>query len=199
MALVVEVVEQAGEAPQLLVLAEAARVRAHRGLDGQDVLAQGSRLGPLAEEGPGLGARKRLRHGWYPSPAPGRARRRPSRPSWRSSSSKAACRCPAPSCPPATRTRALPLLARQPAHRRAGRAAQRAADPRRRGDARAARRPRGRRSSGATTTPSRSAPTGSRTTDVDRAWPSASAPRSWSPARCWPASARRCCRRPAAT
>ena len=30
-------------------------------------------------------------------------------------------------------------------------------------------------------------------------WPSASAPRSWSPARCSPASARRCCRRPAAT
>ena len=29
--------------------------------------------------------------------------------------------------------------------------------------------------------------------------PSASAPPSWSPARCWRASARRCCRRPAAT
>ena len=36
-------------------------------------------------------------------------------------------------------------------------------------------------------------------TDVDPRWPSGSARRSSSPARCSPASARRCCRRPAAT
>ena len=46
------------EAPELLVLAEPARVGAHRGLDGQHVLAQGLGLGPVAEEGPGLVARK---------------------------------------------------------------------------------------------------------------------------------------------
>src|SRR5918994_506093 len=70
-ALVVEVVEEPREPPQLLVLAELARIRAHGGLDGQDVLAEGRRLGPFAEEGPGLRARKLERHGWYPSPASG--------------------------------------------------------------------------------------------------------------------------------
>ena len=70
-ALVVEVVQQTREAPQLLVPAEPAGVRAHGGLDGQDVLAEGRRLGPLAEEGPGLRARKLDGHGWYPSPASG--------------------------------------------------------------------------------------------------------------------------------
>ena len=40
-ALVVEVVQQPCDAPQLLVGAEAARVGPHRGLDGEDVLAQG--------------------------------------------------------------------------------------------------------------------------------------------------------------
>src|SRR5215216_4400995 len=69
MALVVEVVKEPRYAPQLLVLAEAAGVCAHRGLDGEDVLAQGRRLRPLAEEGPRLRARKLERHGWYPSPA----------------------------------------------------------------------------------------------------------------------------------
>ena len=84
-----------------------AGVRAHRRLDREHVLAQGRRLRPFAEEGPGLRARKLDRHGWYPSPASGadRASARRSIALWRSSSSKAACRCPAPSCPPATRTR----------------------------------------------------------------------------------------------
>src|SRR5215216_8075508 len=75
MALVVEVVQEARDAPQLLVLAEAAGVRAHRRLDGQDVLAERRRFGPFAEEGPGLRARKLERHGWYPSPASGPDRR----------------------------------------------------------------------------------------------------------------------------
>ena len=39
--LVVEIVQQTGDPPQLLVLAEAPRVGAHGGLDGQHVLAQG--------------------------------------------------------------------------------------------------------------------------------------------------------------
>ena len=47
-ALVVHVVQQADDAPQLLVLAVAAGVRAHRGLDGQAVAAQRRRLDPLA-------------------------------------------------------------------------------------------------------------------------------------------------------
>ena len=39
-ALVVEVVQQAGQAPALLVLAEVSRVGAHRGLDGEHVLPE---------------------------------------------------------------------------------------------------------------------------------------------------------------
>ena len=67
-ALVVEVVQHPDEAPFLLVAAEAGGVRAHRRLDREHVLAQGGGLGPLAEKGPGVFARKRLRHGCYPSP-----------------------------------------------------------------------------------------------------------------------------------
>ena len=55
------------------------------------------------------------------------------------------------------------------------------------------------RPSGATTTSSRCRPTRSATPTSTRPPPSASAPRSCSPARCWRASARRTCRRPAAT
>ena len=53
-ALVVEVVEEAGEPPELLVLALEAGVVAHGGLDGQGVLAQAFLLRVLAEELPGL-------------------------------------------------------------------------------------------------------------------------------------------------
>ena len=49
-------------------------------VDPEHVLAQRVGLGPLAEEGPGLGARKLEGHGWYPSPASA-AGRRPSHPS----------------------------------------------------------------------------------------------------------------------
>ena len=62
-ALVVHVVQQADHAPQLLVLAVAARVRAHGRLDGQAVAAQGLRLDPFAEKVPGLIARKLHGHG----------------------------------------------------------------------------------------------------------------------------------------
>ena len=68
-ALVVEVVEQADDAPELLVLAACARVGAHRGLDGQAVAAQRLGLDPLRQEGPGLVARKPHGHGCYPSRA----------------------------------------------------------------------------------------------------------------------------------
>jgi hypothetical protein len=57
-ALVVEVVQDPDGAPGLRILAEALGVGAHRGLDGEDVAAQRLRRGPLAEEGPGLVARK---------------------------------------------------------------------------------------------------------------------------------------------
>src|SRR5215208_7072666 len=70
-ALVVEVVQEPRDAPELLILAEAAGVRAHRRLDGQHVLAKRRRLRPFAEEGPGVRSRKLERHGWYPSPASG--------------------------------------------------------------------------------------------------------------------------------
>ena len=53
-ALVVEVVDEPGDRVELLVLAEALRVGAHRRLDAERVLAQGLGLGPLAEKLPGL-------------------------------------------------------------------------------------------------------------------------------------------------
>ena len=49
--LVVEVVDQPGEAPDLLVAAELLRVGAHGGLHGQGVLAQAGGLGVLVEQG----------------------------------------------------------------------------------------------------------------------------------------------------
>ncbi len=53
-ALVVEVVEQAGQPPELDVAVEPRGVGAHRGLDGQHVPAQRIRLSPFAKEVPGL-------------------------------------------------------------------------------------------------------------------------------------------------
>ena len=131
-ALVVEVVEHAHEAPFLLVAVEAGRVGAHRGLDRQDVLAQGRRFGPLAEKGPCLRARKGLRHGWYPSPPldHGKARHRGRRAAVRHHRARR------------QQERGPAAAGRQPAHRRAGRARQRPAHPRHGGDAGAARRPR---------------------------------------------------------
>ena len=63
MALVVHVVQEPDDAPQLLVLAVAARVGAHGGLDGQAMALQGLRLDPFAEKVPGLVARKLHGHG----------------------------------------------------------------------------------------------------------------------------------------
>ena len=145
MALVVEVVQQARDAPQLLVLAEAAGVGAHRGLDGQHVLAQRRRFRPLAEEGPGLRARKLERHGWYPSPASG-PDRRPSGPVAATPDGKARHRRRRAAVrhhrARRQQERGPAAAGRLPAHRRAGRAPQRAADPRHRGDDGAARGPR---------------------------------------------------------
>ena len=53
MGLVVEVVEEADNTPLLLVAAELAGVGAHSRLHGEAVLAQGFRLGVLAEQVPG--------------------------------------------------------------------------------------------------------------------------------------------------
>jgi hypothetical protein len=52
--LVVEVVEQPRDAPELLVLSLLARVEPHRGLHAEGVLAERVGLGPLAEEPPSL-------------------------------------------------------------------------------------------------------------------------------------------------
>ena len=60
-ALVVEVVDEAGDAPELLVAAAVAGVGAHRGLDPQHVLAKRLGFDPLAEQVPGLFSRW-LRH-----------------------------------------------------------------------------------------------------------------------------------------
>ena len=81
---------------------------------------------------------------------------------------------------------------RLPAHRGGGRAHQRAADPRHRGPDRAARASSGSRSSGSATTACGSARRRRSPTRRRRgALAAGSAPRSCSPARCWPASARR--------
>src|SRR5215218_9662271 len=63
MLLVVHVVQQTGHAPLLLVLAEAARVRPHCGLDGEHVLAQRVALGPPAHKVPGVYPVYDLSHG----------------------------------------------------------------------------------------------------------------------------------------
>ena len=57
-ALVVEVVQQAGGRPQLLVFAPLARVGDHAGLDPQEVLAQRVALHPLGDQVPGFFARR---------------------------------------------------------------------------------------------------------------------------------------------
>ncbi len=66
-ALVVEIVEQSGQAPELDVAVKPGRVGAHRGFDGEHVAAQRFGFRPLAKEGPGVFARNRCRHGCYPS------------------------------------------------------------------------------------------------------------------------------------
>src|SRR5262249_46130732 len=73
-ALIVEVVEQPCQPPELRIAAEPRGVSAHRGLDREHVSAQRVGLGPLTKEVPGLGARKTRFHGSYPSSAlrPGR-------------------------------------------------------------------------------------------------------------------------------
>ena len=91
-----------------------ARVRAHRRLDAEAVASQRFRCHPLRQQGPCLVARKPLDMAvtvlrpetvatltGLRQPPPPQA---PLDRSWRSSSSTAASRCPAPSCRPATRT-----------------------------------------------------------------------------------------------
>src|SRR5581483_1890230 len=56
-ALVIEVVEQSGDAPHLLVLAELRGVVPHRRLDRETVLAEAVALGVFAQERPGFVAR----------------------------------------------------------------------------------------------------------------------------------------------
>ena len=170
MALVVEVVQEAGDAPQLLVLAEAPRVGAHGRLDRQDVLAERGRLGPLAEEGPGLRARKLERHGWYPSPAPGPDRRPPGRPLpplMEKFVIEGGVPLSGTVVPAGNKNAALPLLAACLLTDERGRAPQRAADPRHGGAARPARGPR--RDGRAARRQHRRAPRrrASRKTDVD--------------------------------
>ena len=199
--LVVEVVEDAGGRPQLLVLAVAAGVGAHRRLHAQHVLAQRVALGPLAEQLPGLVAR-RCRHGRagyrraetnpgtdglrYPCAARNgpelggiahgeiHHRRRP-----------AAVR----DDQPGRQQERRPARPRgHPPHRGGGRAAQHPADPRRGGDARPPARPRrhgrvARRQRGGGHAPAEIHD--ARSTRRSR---SASAPRSCWPARCSPAS-----------
>src|SRR6516225_6759290 len=75
--LVVEVVEEACQAPKVHVASEPRRVRAHRRLHGQHVAAQGQRIGPFAKEVPRVAARKSIRHGHYPSSALAAARDSP--------------------------------------------------------------------------------------------------------------------------
>ena len=180
-ALVVEVVEHPDEAPVLLVVAEAWGVGAHRRLDGEHVLAQGRGLGPLAEEGPGFFARKRLRHGCYPSPPldHGEARHRGRRAALRHRSARR------------QQERGAAAAGRQPPHRGARRdlpTSRASGTPRRcstlladlgvaveRLDDNTVALTRGRHPDRPTST---------------RRSPSASAPPSWSPARCSRASAR---------
>ena len=97
MALVVEVVQQPGDAPQLLVGAGPPRVGAHRGLDPEQVTAQALVLDPLGHELPGFLARRGQKRLWPcgtehrckwpvwcdsrpPVPLPGQSRKRLARP-----------------------------------------------------------------------------------------------------------------------
>ena len=200
-ALVVEVVEDPGGGPQLLVLAALARVGAHRGLDAQHVLAQRVGLGPLAEQLPGLVAGRAARAAGYPArertcgemafatlaqPLEPRSRRLRA---WRSSSSKAAQPLSGTVVPAGNKNAALPVLAATllteeevvlrniPRIRDVEAMLELLRAPRR--QRRVARRQRRRGLRGATST----------STEVDAALPSASARRSCSPARCWRASA----------
>ena len=66
-ALVVKIVHQSGQSPQLDIPVKPGRVGPHRGLDGEHVAAQRVGFRPLAKEGPGVLARNRCRHGCYPS------------------------------------------------------------------------------------------------------------------------------------
>ena len=201
-ALVVHVVQQPDDGPLLGVAAEARRRRppSRPRRPGNGGAARG--LDPLGQEVPRLLARKPHRHGCYPSRAlrPGSQAPHGRVPSWRSSSSRAACRCRARSFPPATRTprcrswRRAALTADEVVVRNVPRIRDvEAMLDILRASARA--------SSGAPTTRSPSAPASStgaaRRSTASK--PSASAPRSCSPGRCWPASATPTCRRRAAT
>src|SRR5947208_896389 len=73
--LVVEIVQQRRHAPELLVLAEAARVRGGRGLDGERVPPQRLALRVAGEGLPGAFAAD-LRHAPETSAVPGAHRRR---------------------------------------------------------------------------------------------------------------------------
>src|SRR5256885_7642950 len=129
-ALVVEIVEDAGGGPQFLVLAPLARVGDHRRLHAEHVLAQRVRLRPRAEQRPGLVARHVHGRGnylnsaktqveWPSIPLPLRPRPRNGRPpAWRSSSSKAARRSRARSCRRATRMPPCPRSRRASSPRR---------------------------------------------------------------------------------
>ena len=59
--LVIEVVDEPGCSPELHILAKARGIGAHGRLDGQHMLAEGLRLGPLVDQPQGLGA-GRFRH-----------------------------------------------------------------------------------------------------------------------------------------
>ena len=99
-ALVVEVVDEAGDRPQLLVAAELARVGAHRRLDPEQVLAQRVGLDPLADQIPGLVARRLAHRGIVTLP------RR-----WRSSSSKGGAPLSGEITAAGNKNAALPILA----------------------------------------------------------------------------------------
>ena len=135
--LVVEVVEQRRDAPELLVPVEPRRVRGGGGLDRERVPQQRFALRVLRERLPGLFA------GRSHDPARIASRGRGSRPRRRIlHRGRAPAERPHPCGREQERSAADPR--RMPAHGRRGAAAQRAADPRRPDDARPARRPRGR-------------------------------------------------------
>ena len=219
MALVVEVVQQRHVAPCVLVLAALARVGPHRGLDREAWRQQRLALRPLGAAAP-TPRRGHARDPAWPrtlSCRPDGGRQEPAALDGESGYPHGhaiatrdthietlphrgrACRSRAPSAPRATRTPPCrswrrALLTAEPVTLE-----QRPAHPRRRGDARAARRPRRRgrvdRAEHACACARPSVPK----TRLDAELCSASAPRSCSPARCWRASARPTCRRRAAT
>ena len=174
-----------------------------RRLHAQQVLAQRLALRPLLDQLPGLVARGWPRAAGYPPAGPNlredglRYPWPPVRPRPRTDPRmekfiiEGGRPLSGTLVPAGNKNAALPALAAIAPDERGGRAAQRAADPRRGGDGRAAarasacqrrvaRRQRGRRPRGGRRTTPRSTPS----------CPSASAPRSCWPARCWPASAR---------